>query len=992
MPKRRLKMLRLDRLNVQLVLLFVLLSATAMVVFTFYVAKQDAEQLSLNMQYQAQEYVANLSATAGNLLLTRDYTSIENLLMRFARLPNIRDIKVCDPTGKLVSHILKEPGGNPSPTYVAAILTVPDTATQIMQFTDKRMIVWQPIMLGNLLGWINASYSLQEIADAKAQIWRTNALQGGIIIVITTGLLVFFMRRPIATLARYTGFAEQLDQCLGDHVAVDRRAVELEKMGEALNKASEKLKGQDNDIRNVLNDLEMEKFALDQHCIVSITDLNDVIIYANEKYCARSGFTKNELIGQEQMALSTCAGQCTTLDKLQHTITEGRVWHGEIESRAKDGRHYWLDTTVVPFMGAAGLLQKFIYISTDITERKMAERNLTRLAAFPENNPNITLSLSADGRAEYINPLAHRVMSELGIRSGNIEELLPPGYQSIIAKCINDRVTIREQEILCQDRTLSWTFAPVKDHDVVHAYGIEITRRKLAEENARAAIIEKLSAQASSRAKSAFLANMSHEIRTPLSAIIGFSESLLDGDQTLSDRLASIHTIVRSGKHLLQVINDILDLSKIEAERIVIERIPIGLIELIEDVQSLADLQAQEKGLSFLIDYSFPLPKTIVSDPVRLKQALINLCGNAVKFTANGGVRVRVSWRADEQLICFDVIDTGIGLTEEQQGDIFNAFTQADSSTTRRYGGTGLGLHISRQLAEMLGGSLSVASTPGKGSCFTLLVASGPSNTSELLHAATDLAPHIEHTPPTPLERMTGEVLLAEDNSDNQRLITLYLKRIGATVTVVGNGLKAVEHALARTYDLILMDMQMPVMDGLEATTNLRRQGYSGPIVALTANATKEDMDKCAAAGSNDFLTKPINKERFYKVITAHLGIASKQTIEADPISSSLLDEDPEFIDLVMKFINSLPGIVKKIRDAEARGDWPKLKFLMHDLKSVGGGYGYPQVGQLAARIEFELVQNRYEALPALLTHLDSLCDRIYRGAPRETLQSSRIS
>ena len=313
--------------------------------------------------------------------------------------------------------------------------------------------------------------------------------------------------------------------------------------------------------------------------------------------------------------------------------------------------------------------------------------------------------------------------------------------------------------------------------------------------------------------KSVFLANMSHEIRTPLSAIIGFSETLLLPNQSMPERVDAIRTIIRSGNHLLRIINDILDVSKIEAEKIEVEHIPVHLFETIDDVEAIVSPLALEKNLRFEIDYQFPLPTHINSDPLRLKQIMINLCNNAIKFTQHGSVRIKVNCDRQQQRLTFKVIDTGIGLTDAQVGSVFSAFTQADASITRQYGGTGLGLYLSQQLAVMLGGSITVQSTPEVGSCFTVIVATGNLNDTvfvnqRIVQDSTDAAP-------LPREvTVRGDVLLVEDNIDNQKLISLFLRRAGARTDTAENGQRAVELATQRAYDLILMDLQMPVMGG----------------------------------------------------------------------------------------------------------------------------------------------------------------------------------
>jgi PAS domain S-box-containing protein len=985
----QLKVAGRRRLSVQLILLYALLASSVILVFTFNVARRQSERVAENTQHQAHVLATNLSATAADLLLSRDYTSIENLLIRSARFPGIVRVQACDVKGKLVGNIVRRGDSDPQPDYNQTMISTPSRPVSSTHIEDNKMVVWQPVRLGRLLGWVKITYSMREVADMRARIWQANLTEGGLGVLLTTILLVYFLRRPIKTLVRYKEFADTLDQRFGEQVAVDRRSEELERLGVALNKASAKLREQDLSIRNVLRDLETEKSALDQHCIVSITDRAGRITYANAKYCAMSGDSIDELLGRNQIDVYRCGQPVDTIADMQDAMADGKVWHGEITGSTKGGDDYWLDTTIVPFLDESGDAREFVYISTDISERKEAEKNLTRLAAFPENNPNITLSVDAAGDIRYLNPRGQEILSELALGSDKIDKLLPREVRSIAAACIAERAPVREVEATYGGRSFLWTFAPVRGHDVVHGYALEITKRKEAEENARAAIVEKLSAQASNKAKSAFLANMSHEIRTPLTAIIGFSEALLDSNQSMSDRLESIHSITRNGKHLLRIINDILDLSKIEAERLEVEHIEVELFDLIADIRSLALLQAQEKALSFDIEYRFPIPKTIVSDPVRIKQILLNLCSNAIKFTKNGGVRIRVRWEESQKHIQFEVTDTGIGLTDEQQKKIFDAFTQADSSTTRRYGGTGLGLYLSQQLAKRLGGAISVTSTVGEGSCFTVSIAAGqPAEGFDMVEEEGSIASDDEPAVSGGMPRVRGDILLAEDNVDNQRLISMYLRKVGATVTVAENGRQAVQKASENNFDLILMDMQMPVMDGVEATRSLRTSGCRVPIVALTANALREDMNRCESAGCSEFLTKPINRDRFYDVILRYLAAARRMPDEEGPVESTLLADEPEFRDLVVKFVTNLPGILHEVREALDAKGWGELRKRLHDLKAVGGGYGYPQLSSLAAKMEFEVLKENYPATVELFGELSVMGDRILRGAPAEVRET----
>jgi CheY-like chemotaxis protein len=390
----------------------------------------------------------------------------------------------------------------------------------------------------------------------------------------------------------------------------------------------------------------------------------------------------------------------------------------------------------------------------------------------------------------------------------------------------------------------------------------------------------KQQAEFASQSKSEFLANMSHEIRTPMTAILGFSETLLEPDLAESDRLIAVHTIHSNGEHLLGIINDILDLSKVEAGKMNVERIACSPCKLIAEVASLMRVRARAKGLPFEIEYVGSVPETIQSDPTRLRQILINLIGNAIKFTETGSVRL-ITHLADaegEPLIQFDVVDSGIGLTDEQVARLFQPFSQGDSSTTRRFGGTGLGLTISKRFAGLLGGDITVVdSAEGIGTRFRATAATGPlegvrmiENPMEATTVEGEIVQRAARIDRTDLQGCS--ILLAEDGPDNQRLISHILKRAGAEVTVVENGKQASEAALeafdgGNPFDVILMDMQMPVMDGYEAAARLRKKDYTGPIIALTAHSMGGDREKCIKAGCDDYTTKPINRAKLIEII-----------------------------------------------------------------------------------------------------------------------------
>jgi PAS domain S-box-containing protein len=504
----------------------------------------------------------------------------------------------------------------------------------------------------------------------------------------------------------------------------------------------------------------------------------------------------------------------------------------------------------------------------------------------------------------------------------------------------------------------------------------DITERKRADDELRRA---KEAAEAVNESKSAFLANVSHEIRTPMTAILGYTDLLTDPDLSASERADYLTTIRRNGDHLLAIVNDVLDLSKIEAGKMTVERIASSPPVLVAEVATMMHPRAIHKGLTLDVAYRRPIPETIQADPTRLRQILINLIGNAIKFTETGGVRLEISMEAASPparpQLRFDVIDTGLGLTAEQQEALFLPFTQADSSTTRRFGGTGLGLTISKRLAQMLGGDITVSSVPDKGSMFTLRVDTGPLEGVAMLDDPAEAVRQAAAVVPSREEhiRLSGRVLLAEDGPDNQRLIAFYLRKAGADVTIAEDGLAAREKALQAgdagvPFDVILMDMQMPKLDGYSATARLRAVGYRGPVVALTANAMEQDREKCLRAGCDDFISKPVSRHMLLETVRKHLGGEPDgggkhngnreddgATSAAGEGSLPLVSElagDPDLEPLLERFVSLLPQRVEAMRRTFIDRDLRRLAELAHQLKGAAGSHGFGAITEAAHHLE----------------------------------------
>lgn len=404
-----------------------------------------------------------------------------------------------------------------------------------------------------------------------------------------------------------------------------------------------------------------------------------------------------------------------------------------------------------------------------------------------------------------------------------------------------------------------------------------------------------------SRSKSEFITNVSHEIRTPMTAILGYAEEIEEESASLPDKTTdAIRSIRNNGELLLHIINDILDLSKIEAGVLQLEELACRPSALLDDIQSLLGPRAEKKGLSLEIEMNGPIPTSVASDPMRLRQILINLVGNAIKFTLTGGIRVAASFETSAgdapSTLTLAVRDTGIGIEADELSKIFEPFAQADNSLTRQFGGTGLGLAISQRLAKMLGGNITLVSTAGKGSTFTLTIPCQEVDSQDDAESATACEYRVSASPAREAANTEAgstrskrhaknaldfppldcRVLLVEDGPDNQRIVMALMKKFGATVTLAENGSEAINaiaeaESTANEFDIVLMDMQMPVLDGYDATKRLRARGYDKPIIALTAHAMSDDRQKCLDAGCDDYDTKPINRKRLYERIASNL-------------------------------------------------------------------------------------------------------------------------
>ncbi len=497
-------------------------------------------------------------------------------------------------------------------------------------------------------------------------------------------------------------------------------------------------------------------------------------------------------------------------------------------------------------------------------------------------------------------------------------------------------------------------------------------------------------ADAANRAKSEFLANMSHEIRTPMNAILGFTDLLQRGiAESPDEQHEYLSTIQSSGSHLLELINDILDLSKIEAGKMEMEIAECSPFEVITDVINILGVRAQEKGISLTLEVRDRIPRHVRTDAGRFRQVITNLVGNAIKFTETGGVKISVSIHArgdDQAALHVDVIDTGIGMSEAQLARIFDPFTQADSSVTRRFGGTGLGLSISQRIVKALGGDLTARSISGQGSVFSFAINTGSLRNVPMMTAEQLSSESRQRGGSQRLQyRLPGcRILVVDDGEANRRLITLFLGRTGCHVEQAENGRVAVEMIADGEFDVILMDMQMPVMDGYQATRYLRDQGFSKPILALTANAMEGDEKKCLEAGCSGFLTKPINMDKLVEAVGSALSVepevvplASPETSPNDPGGAADARPDDRHATEPQHGKTGFAGVfevgLNAISSASQRRDWLALSDICDEMIQASLAFGQIQMAGCLESLGLAARESDEQRVETALRHLEML-------------------
>ena len=758
---------------------------------------------------------------------------------------------------------------------------------------------------------------------------------------------------------------------------------------------------------------------------VVIANRDGRIDWVNPQFERDTGYALPELVGRHVGFILNSKTPKQDFNDLARIVLSGKPWRGELFNQRKDGTHFFGHTLVAPIFDSQGNVQGFVALQEDTTHERQLQRQLAEQIAFQnvlvDTIPVPLFYKGPDARflgfnrafEDAFNLKRETLIGKHLMEVNAVSELDRAHYRREDERVIREASSVRRQLVMPyadgqQHSTLYWVQGFRRQDGspggLVGTF-VNMSEQERAQAQLRQA---KELADAASRAKGDFLANMSHEIRTPMNAIIGMAY-LVRKTRLTAQQADYVEKIQQSGQNLLGLINDILDVSKVEAGKLAIEHIEFDLNRVIHNVINMVGDKALAKGLALDADIAADVPASLVGDPLRLGQVLINFANNAVKFTQSGAIRIKVRVAekfGDGLLLVFEVVDTGIGVSPEQAQRLFQSFEQADASTTRQYGGTGLGLAISKGLATLMGGSVGMESSEGQGATFWFTARVGLGAGSALVrHDSLDAPSSAQAL----LQTLSGaRVLLVEDNALNQQVATELLKSAGMQVDLAQNGRMAVDkvavsNAAGLAYDLVLMDLQMPVMDGIEATLEIRADPRNAglPIAAMTANAMLEDRHRCTRAGMNGFVAKPVEPDELWQTLAQlirpreGLGQALKPSTDAanqdpqnDMVNSQLLllaqvpgldtrlglrrvmGRKPLYLALLRKFVATQAGAVDEVALALDEDDWRRAERVAHTLKGVAGNIGANQLEMAAKTLE--------SAIPA--------------RAPRETLDQSLLA
>ena len=1012
------------RLSSQLVFIVSLLFTMAVFAYTWYTALGQSRLAEATVTAQTQALAKTVAGASAGYLVAADFVRIEALLLQLAEYPEIALISVADQEGKVLSQVRKDSRGRPFADFATAALGVPALAQPSADATgselaasdgkaqDRRLVLWQPISSGSLVGWVRMEVALGQLAEARRQIWSDSLVAALATILISTALLLVFLGRPMRELRGATQFAAGLDTLRGQQLPAYRGNIEIQQLIEALNHASTRLKEQEEVIEESNRFLNSLTNALGEGVIAN--DAQGRCTFVNAEAERLLGWSRNEMLGQgvhDLIHFQTATGlpvadaECP----MHASVVSGHLFRSDFDAfTRKDGSLFPISVVTVP------LFENAVYVGSvaafqDITDRKRDEEYLlatsSRLSALIESMQAGVLVEDENSQVVVTNQafcdmfgLQLASPDLVGIRSQAVFDECSTqiadaeAFKAKVHKLAQEKEAFLGGEIELQDgRVLEYDYIAIFLFPAIpqpedcrgHLWLFrDISGRKHAELELQQA---KEAAEAANRAKGDFLANMSHEIRTPMNGIVGMTDLALDTELDPQQR-EYLEMVKTSADSLLVIINDILDFSKIEAGKLEIEQIDFGLRSQLRQTLKPLSLRSEQKGLVLRHEVAAEVPDNLLGDPGRLRQILINLVGNAIKFAQHGEIVVGVeSVSGGNEGLClhFYVRDSGIGIAQDKQSGVFGAFSQADSSITRRFGGTGLGLAISYKLVTLMGGRIWLESELGKGSVFhfTLRFAHSVGKGIRSSGEAEQAGERFELAQPKALR-----ILLAEDNPVNQRLAVALLEKRGHRVVVVGDGQQALD-ALARDgFDVVLMDMQMPVMDGIESTQRIRERerafdGLHQPIVAMTANAMQGDRERCLAAGMDGYVSKPVRPDELFSALSAALGRGAGMVRDTQIPESGLLNTAAEhkgvaeiasdsesynraevierlggdeelFSTLVGMFVSDSPGYCDALQQALSHADAPTLRREAHTVKGLFATFSDDRGTALALQLE----------------------------------------
>ena len=762
-------------------------------------------------------------------------------------------------------------------------------------------------------------------------------------------------------------------------------------------------------LRVIADDFEVQYRAmllrertLNQHAIVSATDVHGTITYVNDLFCEINGMAPHQLLGKNHRIIASGIHPRAFYTGMWEAISQGHTWHGEICNRSPvTGQTYWVAATIVPFLDANGLPKEYISVRTDITERKKLEQELAHERSFLESiTANLgkgVMVLNHQERCTFLNPEAERLLGwtlaqlkgqplhgKVYFCASQPEGEDAPACPACLCYALQECVSFDMQDDLVlvhKERgpfPAAMTVSPLFEDGVLRgcvAVFHDITQHKRHEAELRQA---KEQAEQASQARSSFLANMSHEIRTPLNAILGFTEALLDTPLNPQQQ-RQLTTVRQSGRTLLGLLSDILDTAKLEKGALQLEVRDFSLRQLCQQLLDMLSLQADKKALSLHLDYPPEEPEFFQGDALRIHQVLLNLLSNAIKFTATGSVTLHVR-QGPEQWLHVQVQDTGIGMTAEQLSRVFTPFAQADASTTRRFGGTGLGTTIARQLVELMHGRLQVSSIPNQGTCFTVCLPLPPGQPV----AATPMVASVA-LPPL-------RILAVDDVPENLELLQLVLARDGHQVTLASGGQAALALLKAQAFDVVLLDLHMPDIDGFAVTTQWRawqaQQGQAPtPVIALSASVLLQDRQQAFDVGMNGFAQKPLSVPCLQAEIARvlHLDTPAAPLLPLTPLApaaatapaasappAAVCDEAAalalwgsraQWQGALQRSMAQFPAVPAQLQALHAAAQMAEVAALAHRWRGVAGNLQLPALAQALHAVESSAHQGH--TLPA---------------------------